>query len=142
MDYGKAIKHATNQMNRRMDAYAKQYDLTGTQMSILDFISGQAHVLQRDIEAEFNIQRSSATVTLQRMEKRGLITRTPSASDARQKEVHLTAKAKQVAAAVASYISEQQAQMIAHFSEAERATFEHMLQYFTDLNGGNHHQSE
>lgn len=139
MDYGKLIKLAANQMNRRMDAYAKQYGLTGTQMSILDFLASHPHALQRDIEAEFNIQRSTATVTLQRMEKAELITRVP-AADARQKEVHLTNKAQELSSDVAAYIAHQQASIVTHFSAEEQATFTAMLQYFIELNGGNHHQ--
>ncbi|KRM87987.1 MarR family winged helix-turn-helix transcriptional regulator [Lacticaseibacillus thailandensis] len=72
---GKIIKHATNQMNQSMDQYAKQFGLTGTQMSIIDFIGTHKRVLQRDIEREFNIQRSTATVALQRMERAALIHR-------------------------------------------------------------------
>jgi DNA-binding MarR family transcriptional regulator len=140
MDYGKLIKLAANQMNRRMDAYAKQYGLTGTQMSILDFLAGNPHALQRDIEVEFNIQRSTATVTLQRMEKAGLVSRVPAATDARQKEVHLTNKAQALSSAVAAYIAHQQMSLVTHFSEEEQATFTAMLQYFIELNGGNHHQ--
>ena len=37
-DYGKRIKRAANLMSRSMDAYASQYGLTGTQMSIIDFL--------------------------------------------------------------------------------------------------------
>ncbi|WP_225350189.1 MarR family transcriptional regulator [Lacticaseibacillus pantheris] len=71
-----------------MDNYAKQFGLTGTQMSILDFIGTRTDVLQRDIETEFNIQRSTATVTLQRMEKQDLVERHPSPNDSRQKNRH------------------------------------------------------
>ncbi|KRK39873.1 MarR family winged helix-turn-helix transcriptional regulator [Loigolactobacillus bifermentans] len=134
MDYGKLLKHATNQMNKGMDAYAKQFDLTGTQMSIIDFIGNQQQVLQRDIEAEFNIQRSTATVALQRMEKRGLVVRQPAATDGRQKTVVLTAKAQQLHQVVSQYIAKQQNAMNAAFTPAECETFVRMLQYFITLN--------
>ncbi|WP_156314363.1 MarR family winged helix-turn-helix transcriptional regulator [Lacticaseibacillus camelliae] len=92
-NFGMVIKQATNQMNKHMDTYAKQFGLTGSQMSIIDFVGNHGQVLQRDIEAEFAIQRSTATLTLQRMEKSGLIQRTAAATDARQKAVSLTPKA-------------------------------------------------
>jgi DNA-binding MarR family transcriptional regulator len=136
MDYGKLLKHATNQMNKGMDAYAKQFDLTGTQMSIIDFIGDNQQVLQRDIEAEFNIQRSTATVALQRMEKRGLVVRQPAPNDARQKTVMLTAKAQGLHETVSQYIAKQQNAMNQTFSPAECATFVQMLQYFIKLNEG------
>jgi DNA-binding MarR family transcriptional regulator len=134
VDYGKLLKYATNQMNKGMDAYAKQFDLTGTQMSIIDFIGNQQQVLQRDIEAEFNIQRSTATVALQRMEKRGLVVRQPSATDGRQKTVVLTAKAQQLHQVVSQYIAKQQNAMNTAFTPAECETFVRMLRYFIKLN--------
>lgn len=134
VDYGKLLKHATNQMNKTMALYAKQYGLTGTQMSIIDFVGQHERVLQRDIEDEFNIQRSTATVALQKMETRGLIVRTAAADDARQKLVRLAPKAQALFQVVTQFIAEQQAAMTAAFTSEERATFVRMLQYFTQLN--------
>ncbi|MFD1430781.1 MarR family winged helix-turn-helix transcriptional regulator [Lacticaseibacillus mingshuiensis] len=137
-DFGKAIKHASICMTTAMDNYAKQFGLTGNQMSIIDFI-GTREVLQREIEAEFGIQRSTTTVTLQRMEKAGLITRTAVAGDTRQKVVRLTSKASRLCEAVAAYIGGQQQAMTSAFSEAEQATFFKMLTAFTQLNQGDAH---
>ncbi|WP_461226772.1 MarR family winged helix-turn-helix transcriptional regulator [Lacticaseibacillus suihuaensis] len=134
-DYGKLIKHAANQMARGMDAYAKRFDLTGMQMSIIHFLANHPAALQRDIEAEFNIQRSSATLLLQRMERAGLITRTPAAHDARQKAVVLTAKAKGVQDGVSAYIAAQQAAMTTAFTPQQRALFVQMLTQFTQITG-------
>ena len=75
--FGGLLKQANNNMLRHLDQFAKQYDLTGNQMAIIDFITNHAkyEVFQRDIEHEFDIQRSITTVLLQRMEKKGLIER-------------------------------------------------------------------
>lgn len=135
-DYGKLVKQATNQMNKSMDAYARQFDLTGTQMSFIDYIGDHPGCLQRDLEAEFAIQRSTATVVLQRMEGRGLVTRRAAAHDARQKTVVLTPKAQQLHTRVRAYIAGQQQAMEAAFSPAARAQFVEMLKYFIALNGG------
>lgn len=88
-NFGVLIKRAANDQDKAMDAYARQYGLTGVQMSMIDFLGRRSNdvVLQRDIEAEFNIQRSTATVLLQRMERKGLVVRQSAASDARQKQV-------------------------------------------------------
>ena len=51
-------------------------------------------VFQRDIEKAFSISRSSVTVTLQLMEKNGLIRRESVVQDARLKRIVLTQKAK------------------------------------------------
>ena len=36
---GRMVKIASNQLSREFDKFAKPYDLTGTQMSIIDFLS-------------------------------------------------------------------------------------------------------
>ena len=48
-------------MMRHFDQFARQYDLTGNQMAVIDFITNHAdqEVFQRDIEHEFEIQRST-----------------------------------------------------------------------------------
>lgn len=50
-------------------------------------------VFQRDLEAKFNIRRSTATGILKLMEKNGLILREPVEYDARLKKLVLTKKA-------------------------------------------------
>ena len=71
--FGRLLKQANNNMMRHFDQFARQYDLTGNQMAVIDFITNHAdqEVFQRDIEYEFEIQRSTTTVLLQRMEKQG-----------------------------------------------------------------------
>ena len=71
--FGRLLKQANNNMMRHFDQFARQYDLTGNQMAVIDFITNYAdqEVFQRDIEHEFEIQRSTTTVLLQRMEKKG-----------------------------------------------------------------------
>ena len=93
--FGRLLKQANNNMMRHFDQFARQYDLTGNQMAIIDFITNHTNheVFQRDIEHEFEIQRSTTTVLLQRMEKKGLIERHTSSKDDRQKAVVLTDKA-------------------------------------------------
>ena len=71
--FGCLLKQTNNNMMRNFDQFAQQYDLTGNQMAIIDFITNHAkhEVFQGDIEHEFAIQRST-TVLLQRMEKKTL----------------------------------------------------------------------
>ena len=69
---GRLVKKASNQLGREFDQFAKPFDLTGMQMSIIDFISYglKEEYFQQDIEKEFNIQRSTTTVLLQRIYKK------------------------------------------------------------------------
>lgn len=135
-NFGVLIKRAANDQDKAMDAYARQFDLTGVQMSMIDFLGRRSNdiVLQRDIEAEFNIQRSTATVLLQRMERKGLVVRQSAASDARQKQVMLTQKAVELKQHVKDYIDQQQAKIEAQFSEEDLDTFNQVLQFWIEEN--------
>src|SRR5699024_12572710 len=95
---GRMVKIASNQLSREFDKFAKPYDLTGTQMSIIDFLSHdwKEEYFQQDIEKEFNIQRSTTTVLLQRMEKKGWIYSHFTQKDPCQKSVRLTQKTKEL----------------------------------------------
>ena len=129
---GRLVKKASNQLGREFDQFAKPFDLTGMQMSIIDFISYglKEEYFQQDIEKEFNIQRSTTTVLLQRMEKKELIYRQVSQKDARQKSVHLTQKAQDLVAECSSYFQLQEKELEERFSEDEIAIFEKILDYY------------
>ncbi len=129
---GRLVKKASNQLGREFDQFAKPFDLTGMQMSIIDFISYglKKEYFQQDIEKEFNIQRSTTTVLLQRMEKKELIYRQVSQKDARQKSVHLTQKAQDLVAECRSYFQLQEKELEERFSEDEIAIFEKILDYY------------
>lgn len=126
----KLIRKAATLTIRQMDNMAKQYDLTGLQMSVIDFL-GQCpgyHASQHAIEREFGIQRSSTTVMLQRMEKRGLVNRSRLASDRRQFEVQLTPHAKELVAAVQNFIRQDDQSLRSQFTASELKATTKVLQ--------------
>ncbi|MDC4186700.1 MarR family transcriptional regulator [Loigolactobacillus coryniformis] len=129
---GRLLKQASNQLSRRFDEFAQQYDLTGVQMSIIDYLGRHRAepVLQRDIELEFAIQRSTTTLILQRMEKKQLLTRQVAPNDARQKTIRLTDKALQLESVVRGYIDQQEQQLRTDFSATELRIFTKMLHYY------------
>lgn len=57
---------------------------------------GKQTLYQRDLEKEFKIRRSTATIILQRMEKAGLLVREVSPDDARLKALVLTERARKI----------------------------------------------
>ena len=133
-DYGKRIKRAANLMSRSMDAYAARYGLTGTQMSIIDFLGESQNHTQRDIELEFDIRPSTTTKILQRMETRGLIADRRDPRDGRQRIIAPTAKARGLQTAVRVYIEDQQKAMERRFDQHDLAAFDRVLAYFIALN--------
>lgn len=130
------LKIAANQITQELDNFAKQYDMTQMQMSIIDYLSrqGNKEMFQRDIEKEFFIQRSTATVLLQRMEKRELLYRKTSITDARQKSVYLTQKSRDLETKINDYMKSHQDKLEANFSKSEIASFEKILNFY--INGG------
>ena len=133
--FGRLLKQANNNMMRHFDHFAKQFGLTGNQMAVIDFIMNheKQEIFQRDIEHEFNIQRSTTTVLLQRMEKKGLIERHTSSKDARQKAVVLTDKAVKIASACQTYLRAEEEELAQQFSAEEREIFLNILQHYRNL---------
>ena len=133
--FGRLLKQANNNMMRHFDQFARQYDLTGNQMAVIDFITNHAdqEVFQRDIEYEFEIQRSTTTVLLQRMEKKGLIERHTSSKDARQKAVVLTDKALISLLPVNLIFEKRKKRFTQQFSAKEREVFLKILQHYRNI---------
>lgn len=133
-DTGRKIKKASNSMRRSFDQFGIQFDLTGPQMAIIDFISmKQDPVMQQDIENEFNIQRSTTSVVLQRLEKKDFIYRQTIPNDARQKSIHLTEKAQKASIDISIYLNKHQEEIEKRFSKEELETFDKVIAFFMDL---------
>jgi Transcriptional regulators len=127
------LKIATNRITRDLDQFAKKYDTTWLQMSVIDYLSRQdknTEVYQRDLENEFFIQRSTATVLLQRMERSGFLYRQSSTTDARQKSVYLTDKAHDLEAQIDHFMKRRQEILEENFSSADIKTFEKILNFY------------
>ncbi|MFD1471630.1 MarR family winged helix-turn-helix transcriptional regulator [Companilactobacillus mishanensis] len=106
--FGILIKQANNVIARDADKFAQTLDLTGMQISIIDYISryeNDQNIFQKNIENEFNIRRASATSALKLMEKRDLLVRVPMQNDARLKRLILTPKARRLSEQIHTYFS-------------------------------------
>lgn len=96
---GFELKAANNMIRRKMEViFAQQdgYELNGMQGPLLGYLyhkSRQGDVYQKDVEKEFRIRRSTATVMLQSLEQKGYLVRVASTEDARLKRILLTEKA-------------------------------------------------
>ena len=88
---GGEIRMLSNLIKRCMDD-GMPPETTGMQGWIIGFLhrNEDRDMFQRDVEAEFNIRRSTATGILQLMEKNGFLLREPVAYDARLKKLVLT----------------------------------------------------
>ena len=80
-------------------------------------------MFQRNIEKAFSISRSSVTVTLQLMEKNGLIRRESVAQDARLKRIVLTQKARDLHRQIEADILAFESNLARGISEEEQEVF-------------------
>ena len=80
-------------------------------------------IFQKDIEREFNIRRSTATVMLQNLEQKGYILRQSVEHDNRLKKILLTDKAKESNALIHSRIEDFNAELEEGITAAEREQF-------------------
>ncbi len=93
---GFEIRTLSNLIHRRINQMVAEEEetLTASQAWVLKFLvrQGENQVVQRDIEAEFSIRRSTASHMLTLMENNGYIKRVSVPQDARLKRIVLTEK--------------------------------------------------
>ena len=114
----KLIKQATTQIDRERENFANSLGVTGVQMSVIDFLSNHHNNLasQNEIEHEFNIKRSTTTIMLQRMEKRGLIVRVDDPKDKRKKQAQLTESALKIVPKIRQYMKQDNEEVLDNLS--------------------------
>lgn len=99
-DVGRLINTLSHQLKRQISVPEEEDSLqTNMQRLVLHYIlfeSLNRDIYQKDVEKEFHIRRSTATGTLQILEKNGFITREPVKEDARLKKLTPTDKANGV----------------------------------------------
>lgn len=136
INIGRLIKRADVSLSRQMNDFARQSELTGNQMNIIDYLSRQENMAdnQQAIENEFNIRRSTTSIILQRMEKRHLVQRIIDPHDRRKRQVQLTSSAQQLVPTVHAYINGKERRLTDHFSPAELATAARVLRYLEEDN--------
>lgn len=123
---GKKILILAHKFKRRIDRDSSKYGVTSIQGRIISFLYHQGNnrdIFQRDIEAEFNIRRSSVTSVLQLMEKNGLIKRVSVSEDARLKKIILTKEGIEIQKQVHSCIDELEDGLKDEFTDDELDTF-------------------
>ena len=99
-DVGRLINTLSHQLKRQMCIQEEEDSLTTNMQRLVRhyilFQSLNRDIYQKDVEKEFQIRRSTATGTLQILEKNGFIRREPVKQDARLKKLVPTEKAKGV----------------------------------------------
>jgi DNA-binding MarR family transcriptional regulator len=88
------LRVSVMRLSRRLRAERLQTDLTLNQLATLGTLDRHGPLTPRELAAHERVQPPSMTRVLAGLEERGLILRTPHASDGRQHLVSLTADAR------------------------------------------------
>jgi DNA-binding MarR family transcriptional regulator len=94
---------------------------------ILNALSGGDASTQAELSAATGRDKTRLIDNLDRLEQRGLVTRTPDPGDRRNRIVSLTADGRQVVRECHTAISAMEEELLAGLPPAERAAFEHAL---------------
>ena len=126
---GRRIKIINNLMKRSMDKFFGQRPDRATLMHtwILGFLQNRQDAgkdtFQKDIEAEFSINRSTTSEMLKLMCKNGMISRVPVDYDARLKKIVLTEKSLKFNRELSRKMNELDKILIKGLTESEVETF-------------------
>lgn len=127
------IGKLSNKLRRKIDAFSSREDFSGSQGKVLHFLLAQSNdVFQKDIEEEYSLRPSTATVLLKKMEKNGLIHREASETDARWKKIIVSEKAMQYKDIVMADILNLEEELTRGISESDLDVFFSVIEKMLD----------
>ena len=134
---GYAVKSLNRRIGRVIDnipAVRENKNLTSIQFWVLTFLFREAgrDVFQRDVEAEFNIRRSTATDILKAMEANGLIRREPVGYDARLKKIVTLPYAEEIRKQLEAQVDRTERHLTEGFTKEELAQFYEFIRRFKE----------
>ena len=145
-DVGRLINTLSHQLKRQMCIQEGEDCLTtNMQRLMLHYIlfeSLKRDIYQKDVEKEFKIRRSTATGTLQILEKNGFIRREPVKRDARLKKLVPTEKAKGVRQHILDNIRYIEALLAKHIPEEKLSVCREVLEQMSRNLSGNEKRRE
>lgn len=126
---GYKIRLIHNQVHKDMEAKRlaneEAFALTGMQRWTIGFMREHENqpIYQRDIEAEFQVSRATASNMLSVMERKGLIERLPVEHDARLKKLMLTEQGRAIMERADSDMKEMEEKLTRGFTPEEKKQF-------------------
>lgn len=130
---GLDISKINHIISRKMDASvisAIDDNLTISQAYVIDFICNEGKdkdVFQKDLESVFDLKRSSISLMLNNMEKRGLIERMLVKEDGRLKKIVLTEKSIKIYEKISDAIDLIENKLSENITEEEVKVFQNVL---------------
>ncbi len=112
---------------RAIDRRLRPLGLASGQLPVFFALAGGTRLTQGELARMAAIEQPTMAATLGRMERDGLIARTPDPADRRRSLVALTPKAEETAEQVRAAVAAVNAQALSGLSESERDQFLDMM---------------
>ena len=106
-------------LSRRVDARLEAYDLSRTQWRLLAYIVRNHGMTQSEIARVLELERASVGQTIDIMERKELLTRSPSQTDRRVWRIEATQKAHDLLPELRPMVDRLHEQTFAGFSDGE-----------------------
>lgn len=127
------ISKLSNKLRRRIDAFSSRETFSGTQGRVLHYLLAQSSdVFQKDIEEEYSMRPSTATVLLKKMEQKGLIYREATENDGRLKKIIVSEKAMQYKDVVMTNILNLEEELTKDISKKDLDVFFRVIEKMLD----------
>ena len=124
---GLRLRRAHGAVQRHFVEHFADLGLTQKQVSVLWLTGDHPDLAQTDLAQALDMDRATTMALVHGLEKRGLVSRSPSRTDGRRIAFRLTDAGETLLAQAKAAILEQEAWLKARFSAAELATLEEML---------------
>ena len=116
-----------SRLNNTRDATLRQYDLTSGQSEALLFFDAHPGARALDLKEHLQISHQAARSIVERIRLKGMVSLTPSAEDARAKEVRLTARGQEICSSLKAAGSTAGGRVLENLTEAEKRTLYALL---------------
>lgn len=124
---GLRLRRAHGAVQRHFVEHFADLGLTQKQVSVLWLTGDHPDLAQADLAIALDMDRATTMALVHGLEKRGLVSRSPSRTDGRRIAFRLTDAGEALLAKAKAAILEHEAWLKARFSAAELATLEEML---------------
>jgi DNA-binding MarR family transcriptional regulator len=130
---GYGLRRAQGAVHRDYMAAIAELKITQKQAAVMWLVQGNPGVVQGAIGTTLGMDRATMMALVNRLEARGLLTRRRSRTDARQRELHLTATGTLLIDQVRERILRHERRMQRLFSEAQLRGLKRLLRRLQSL---------
>ncbi len=125
---GRQLRIAQSRAFRNFSMEIDGISLTPGSFETLELIDNNPGLGQTRLARAIGLDKSSLVPLITRLEGLGLVMRSPSGTDGRALELHLTPKGRRALARLRKYVLEREALITAGFSKSEIAALNALLQ--------------